>query len=170
MQDKLIGIREAAELLNLSEKTLRNWDNSGKFVAVKTKGGHRRYRLSDIHSFQGNNLNKIDKEFQMRESIEILFTVGSQEHNLMTTEDMVRCSLFKGIIDCVKDNQGYVVVGDSYTPYQLLVRYITHCSMNIQDIRGIVSKISETIQLQGIDINEINVTYHFGIEVNKLSY
>lgn len=55
MQDKLIGIQEAAKLLDVSDKTLRNWDNDGKFVAVKTEGGHRRYRLSDIFAYQGKS-------------------------------------------------------------------------------------------------------------------
>jgi len=53
MQDKLIGIQEAAELLDVSVDTLRLWDNAGKFVAVKTEGRHRRYRLSDIYEYQG---------------------------------------------------------------------------------------------------------------------
>lgn len=63
MQNKLIGIKEAAELLNVSYETLRQWDNSGKFTAIKTKGGHRKYNLSDIYEFQGKNFNEeLDNE------------------------------------------------------------------------------------------------------------
>jgi len=32
---------------------LRYWDDTGKLVAVRTPGGHRRYRLSTIEKFQG---------------------------------------------------------------------------------------------------------------------
>jgi putative resolvase len=50
--EKLVGMDEAADLLGVCKQTLRLWDNSGYFKAVKTKGGHRRYRLSDIAKFQ----------------------------------------------------------------------------------------------------------------------
>ena len=63
MQDTLIGIKEAAELLNVSQDTLRRWDNEGKFKAVRQQGSHRKYRLSDIYTFQGKDFNEeLDNE------------------------------------------------------------------------------------------------------------
>ncbi len=53
MKDKLINITEAAELLGISTDTLRLWDNSGKLKSMRTKGNHRRYKLSDIENLQG---------------------------------------------------------------------------------------------------------------------
>jgi excisionase family DNA binding protein len=53
--DQLIGIREAATRLGTCTATLRQWDNEGKLVAVKTVGGHRRYRNSDLDKFLGNS-------------------------------------------------------------------------------------------------------------------
>ena len=50
--DKLIDICEAAELLGVSKETLRNWDRNGSLKALRTKGHHRRYRLSDIEKMQ----------------------------------------------------------------------------------------------------------------------
>lgn len=47
----MISIREAAEILSLSKKTLRKWDDEGKLVAIKTIGGHRRYLQDDINKF-----------------------------------------------------------------------------------------------------------------------
>ena len=53
MNDRLVSIREASTLLGLSIKQLRDLDNAGKIPALKTEGGHRRYRLSDIHARMG---------------------------------------------------------------------------------------------------------------------
>lgn len=48
MMEELIGIKEAAKRLNVTKHTLRVWDNEKKLLAVKTIGGHRKYRISDI--------------------------------------------------------------------------------------------------------------------------
>lgn len=46
---KLLKIREAAEILNVNPETLRRWDRSGKLKAIKiSKRGDRRYREEDI--------------------------------------------------------------------------------------------------------------------------
>jgi putative resolvase len=45
---KLISPKEAAEMLGVTIYTLRNWNVMGKLVAIKTMGGHRRYKLQDI--------------------------------------------------------------------------------------------------------------------------
>ncbi len=50
--DKLLTVKEVSELLGLSDKTVRNFDGDGKLVAIRTQGGHRRYRLSDVLIFQ----------------------------------------------------------------------------------------------------------------------
>ena len=51
--DRLIQISQAADILGLAQSTLRKWDESGKLKSVKTEGGHRRYRLSDVNAFMG---------------------------------------------------------------------------------------------------------------------
>ena len=61
MIEKLLTIRKTAELLGVSISALRDWDNSGEFVAVRTPGGHRRYRMSDIEKFQGIENEDDDK-------------------------------------------------------------------------------------------------------------
>ncbi len=48
MKKELLNIRETAEMLGISTDTLRNWDNEGKLIAIRTAGNHRRYRLEDI--------------------------------------------------------------------------------------------------------------------------
>lgn len=47
--DRLLTIKEAQKILNVSKTTLQRWDNNGKLKAVRTEGGHRRYKESDIN-------------------------------------------------------------------------------------------------------------------------
>ena len=51
MPDELISIGEAAELLGVSISTLRRWDESGRFPAIESRGGHRRYSKSQIEIY-----------------------------------------------------------------------------------------------------------------------
>jgi len=51
--EKLLSMAKTCDLLNVSHETLRNWDSDGTLKAVRTKGGHRRYKKSDIDSFMG---------------------------------------------------------------------------------------------------------------------
>jgi len=48
MNQKLLSISKAADILGLHVQTLRGWDKSGKLKPVKTLGNHRRYRLDDL--------------------------------------------------------------------------------------------------------------------------
>ncbi|KKS22183.1 MAG: hypothetical protein UU78_C0021G0003 [Candidatus Roizmanbacteria bacterium GW2011_GWC2_41_7] len=46
---KLLKIREAAEILSVNPETLRRWDRSGKLKAIIiSKRGDRRYKQEDI--------------------------------------------------------------------------------------------------------------------------
>ena len=52
-ETKLLSIGKTAEVLGVHIDTLREWDKEGKLVPVKTFGGHRRYKMTDIESFCG---------------------------------------------------------------------------------------------------------------------
>lgn len=52
--EKLLKLSEVAEILNVCKNTLRNWDNSGKLVAIRTIGGSRRYKKDDIEKLLNN--------------------------------------------------------------------------------------------------------------------
>lgn len=51
--DKLLTLKETEEILNVSKSTLQRWDKNGKLIALRTEGGHRRYKLSDIKELLG---------------------------------------------------------------------------------------------------------------------
>ena len=76
--DKLLTLKETEELLNVSKSTLQRWDNSCKLVALRTEGGHRRYRLSDIEKILGKGENgKIDA------LIELLHQANDEGHKIL---------------------------------------------------------------------------------------
>jgi excisionase family DNA binding protein len=56
--EKLIDIAVAAEMLGVTTATLRNWDRKGQLKSLRTQGGHRRYRLSDIEKLQYDEINR----------------------------------------------------------------------------------------------------------------
>lgn len=51
--DRLLNLKEVERMLNVSKSTLQRWDNEGKLVALRTNGGHRRYKESEILSILG---------------------------------------------------------------------------------------------------------------------
>ncbi len=69
--DRLLTIKEVAELLSISTKTLRTWDNEGKLKAIKTVGGHRKYLESDIENFLNKNVViNVSKNFLLKKQKE----------------------------------------------------------------------------------------------------
>lgn len=55
MEEKLLNIRQAAEILGVSVDTLRRWDKSGKLVAIRKDGGvHRYYKEKDLEVFSSD--------------------------------------------------------------------------------------------------------------------
>jgi putative resolvase len=56
-------IKQVSEILGVTKKTLRIWDNDGKLVSVKTVGGHRRYKEDDVNKYIGEyveiNINNV---------------------------------------------------------------------------------------------------------------
>ena len=51
--ETLIAVSEAAKQLGITKRTLQDWDRNGKLVALRTAGGHRRYRQSEVTKLQG---------------------------------------------------------------------------------------------------------------------
>jgi excisionase family DNA binding protein len=54
--DILISLGKAAAILGVHRDTLRDWDTKGLVEAVRTPGGHRRYRASDIDALLGREV------------------------------------------------------------------------------------------------------------------
>jgi excisionase family DNA binding protein len=54
IQEPLIGISEASQLLGVSEVSLRQWTDAGKVKAFITPGGHRRYSRLGLKKFMSS--------------------------------------------------------------------------------------------------------------------
>jgi len=48
VMDKLLRMQEVATLLGVTPQTLRNWSNEGYIEAIVGKGGHRRFKWSEV--------------------------------------------------------------------------------------------------------------------------
>lgn len=46
--ERLLTTREAADILGVGPTTVKRWSDEGKLPAIKTAGGHRRYRETDV--------------------------------------------------------------------------------------------------------------------------
>ncbi len=48
VQDALLTPSEVAQLFRVNPKTVTRWARAGKLNAIRTLGGHRRFRASEI--------------------------------------------------------------------------------------------------------------------------
>lgn len=56
-QESLLTPAEVAKLFRVDPKTVTRWAKAGKLTAVRTLGGHRRYRQSQVQSLLNANPN-----------------------------------------------------------------------------------------------------------------
>ena len=57
-QENLLTPAEVASLFRVDPKTVTRWAKAGKLTAVRTLGGHRRYRQSEVQSLLNLNTGK----------------------------------------------------------------------------------------------------------------
>ncbi len=68
MSEKIFSISEAARYIGVFPLTLRNWEKRGLIRAFRTRGGHRRFRKSELDKIIGME----KKEDKIKLSIENL--------------------------------------------------------------------------------------------------
>jgi excisionase family DNA binding protein len=57
--EKLLTPGEVAELFKVNPKTVTRWARAGKITAIRTLGGHRRFRVEEIRSlFEGELIDE----------------------------------------------------------------------------------------------------------------
>ena len=49
--DRLLTPGEVAELFAVDPKTVTRWARTGRLPAIRTPGGHRRFRWSDLQPY-----------------------------------------------------------------------------------------------------------------------
>ena len=53
--EELLTPAEVAKLFRVDPKTVTRWAKSGKLTFIRTLGGHRRYRASEVRSLLESN-------------------------------------------------------------------------------------------------------------------
>lgn len=56
--ESLLTPSEVAELFRVDPKTVTRWAKAGKLNAVRTLGGHRRYRRSEVVKLLGSTMDE----------------------------------------------------------------------------------------------------------------
>jgi excisionase family DNA binding protein len=54
-QEVLLTPAEVAKLFRVDPKTVTRWAKAGKLTAIRTLGGHRRYRQSEVQNLLNAN-------------------------------------------------------------------------------------------------------------------
>lgn len=52
MSDNLLTPSEVAALFKVDAKTVTRWANSGRLTTIRTLGGHRRYKESEVKALR----------------------------------------------------------------------------------------------------------------------
>jgi len=50
VQEKLLTPAEVAKLFRVDPKTVTRWAKAGKLTSIRTLGGHRRYKESEVRT------------------------------------------------------------------------------------------------------------------------
>ena len=59
MADKLLTPGEVAEMFKVNPKTVTRWARAGKITAIRTLGGHRRFREDEIRGALESQLTDV---------------------------------------------------------------------------------------------------------------
>jgi excisionase family DNA binding protein len=54
VENELLTPSEVAVMFRVNPKTVTRWARAGKISAIRTLGGHRRFRASEIRHFLGD--------------------------------------------------------------------------------------------------------------------
>lgn len=57
--DVLLKPGEVAALFNVDPKTVSTWADTGKLTVIRTLGGHRRYRRSEVLALRERNSSMV---------------------------------------------------------------------------------------------------------------
>ena len=53
--EQLLTPSEVAALFRVDPKTVTRWAKAGKLASIRTLGGHRRYRASEVYALLGSH-------------------------------------------------------------------------------------------------------------------
>lgn len=107
-QEETYTISETAEKLNLSEKTLRRWEEAGRFTPSRTVGNQRRYTIEDLQILDAIKHNIIPHQKD-------LLTLSSAAQFLDVTEPTIDRLVSEGAL------HPFTTVSQKYYPRHRLL-------------------------------------------------
>ncbi len=60
-QDRLLTPGEVASLFRVDPKTVTRWATAGRIGSIRTPGGHRRFRESEVRTMLAELTNDVDR-------------------------------------------------------------------------------------------------------------
>lgn len=97
MNDRLVSISEASEILGLHQETLRRWDSSGKLAAIKLNGRNRKYKLSQLQSLLG--VEEPKTESVIEEKVAVYCRVSSHDQKVKGDLDRQKARVLQYCVD-----------------------------------------------------------------------
>jgi excisionase family DNA binding protein len=134
MNKPILSIKEAAEILGVSDETLRNYERDGKLSPTYTDGGHRRYKRIDIEKFAGTYIEPVTKVGTNR--VAIYCRVSSHEQK--QKGDLER-QVGRMTTEALKRNYSIISVFDEV-------------GSGMNDSRKKLQKLFELVESKSIDI------------------
>lgn len=65
MPGEWLSLSEVAQILGVHPSTIRNWADQGQIPVHRTKGGHRRFKQSEVELWQQSQRNNGPDEAQL---------------------------------------------------------------------------------------------------------
>lgn len=125
-----VTLSQAAEMLGVTTKTIRNWEEKGKIVTTRTLGGHRRVPLSEIDRIQG----KVETSFD--EDEEVMAPPAAETAPILTPSEYDQFLKLFGLdeVDCLQSDKSDIELlpevglgaGVNRDHTNVLIRQITH--------------------------------------------
>jgi excisionase family DNA binding protein len=58
--ERLLTPAEVADMFAVEPKTVTRWAKAGKLASIRTLGGHRRYRESEVEALRASNTTEAE--------------------------------------------------------------------------------------------------------------
>ena len=71
MNEKYLRPEEVSKILQVSTRSLENWNNQGVLKCIRTKGNHRRYLMSDVIAMSAKERQQ-QKKYLLLQSLNFL--------------------------------------------------------------------------------------------------
>lgn len=135
MTEKLLTTAETCNLLSVSRWTLNKWEESGELNPIRTKGGHKRYKSSELNKLLGVT----DKIPDTPSSVLVYVRVSSHEQKAKGDLDRQKARVLE---HCLKQKYNvehiFAEVGSGMNDKRAKLKRIFHLVRSHQISRVIV--------------------------------